>query len=91
MDMAKSAQEHRQQQGKTSLSGAIWKDRIGQIFALICVFVFSYVAIEMIDHQAYTQATILLGAELAALASVFILGRSIKLPPKEEPKEGSKK
>ncbi|MDX6915668.1 DUF2335 domain-containing protein [Pectobacterium carotovorum] len=87
MDMAKSAQEFRQDQGKKSLSGAIWKDRIGQIFALVCVFVFSYIAIEMINKEAYGYATILLGVELVALAGVFVFGRTDNKPPKEEQKK----
>ncbi|MDY4323141.1 DUF2335 domain-containing protein [Pectobacterium brasiliense] len=86
MDMAKSAQEFRQNQGKKSLSGAIWKDRIGQIFALLCVLIFSYIALEMINKEAYGYATILLGVELVALAGIFVIGRDNK-PPKEEQKK----
>ncbi|HIE5440285.1 TPA: DUF2335 domain-containing protein [Serratia marcescens] len=88
LEMAKSAQGYRQKQGERSLSGAIWKDRLGQIFAIICVFVFAYVALEMIKAGAFGYAALVLGAELVALVGVFVIGRTEK---KEEPTTPAKK
>ena len=89
MQMAKDEQSHRHSQSSKSLSGAIWKDRIGQIFGLICVFVFSYIAYLLIEKGAYGWATTLLGVELVALSSVFVLGR--KDAKQEAPKQPKKK
>lgn len=89
MEMAKSEQKFRHSQGKSSLSGAIWKDRIGQIFGLVCVFVFSYIAVMMIEKGAYGWATTLLGVELVALTGVFVFGRKDK--PTEQKAQNRKK
>lgn len=78
MDMAKAEQKHRHDHYKTGQNGAIWRDRLGQIFAMICVLVFAYIAYEMIQHEAYGWATGLLGVELVALTSVFVIGRKDK-------------
>lgn len=85
LEMAKSEQSHRHTQNKKSLSGAIWKDRIGQIFALVCVFVFAYIATIMISNGAYGYATTLLGVELVALTGVFLAGRKDKNPETKKP------
>lgn len=47
------------------------------------VFVFAGIAYKMIQHEAYGWATGLLGAELVALTSVFIIGRRDKPNPKQ--------
>lgn len=78
MEMAKAEQKHRHTHLSNGQSGAIWRDRIGQIFGLICVFVFSYIAYEMIQKGAYGWATGLLGVELVALTGVFVIGRQSK-------------
>jgi len=85
MEMAKDEQKFRHTQGKSSLSGAIWKDRIGQIFGLVCVFVFSYIAYSMIEKEAFGWATTLLGVELVALTGVFVLGRKDKTTEQKAP------
>lgn len=89
LEMAKSEQSFRHAQGRKSLSGAIWKDRIGQIFGLICVVIFAYIAYEMILKEAYGWATTLLGVELVALTGVFVIGR--KESKQEAPKNTKKK
>lgn len=78
LEMAKSEQRHRHSHLSKGQSGAIWRDRIGQIFALVCVLLFTYIAYEMIQRSAYGWATGLLGVELVALTSVFIVGRRDK-------------
>ena len=80
LEMAKSEQKHRHSHLSKGQSGAIWRDRIGQIFGMVSVFVFSYIAYEMIQRGAYGWATGLLGVELVALTSVFVVGRKDKLP-----------
>ncbi|MEB5837058.1 DUF2335 domain-containing protein [Pantoea dispersa] len=81
MEMAKAEQRHRHTHLSKGQAGAIWRDRIGQIFGLICVFVFSYIAYEMIQKGAYGWATGLLGVELVALTGVFVMGRQTKSAP----------
>ncbi|QBX86407.1 DUF2335 domain-containing protein [Enterobacter roggenkampii] len=78
MDMAKAEQKHRHEHYKAGQSGAIWRDRLGQIFAMASVLVFAGIAYEMIQHEAYGWATGLLGVELVALTSVFVIGRKDK-------------
>lgn len=75
LEMAKKEQEHRHRHVDKGQNGAIWRDRIGQIFGLICVFIFSYIAYLMIEKGAYGWATTLLGVELVALSSVFVFGK----------------
>ncbi|WP_445494624.1 DUF2335 domain-containing protein [Photorhabdus sp. SF281] len=75
VDMARSAQHFRQEQGRKSLSGDIWKDRIGQIFALLCVLIISGVAVYMIYRGESGYANTLMTTVLASLAGVFIYGR----------------
>ncbi len=86
MDMAKAEQKHRHEHYKAGQSGAIWRDRLGQIFAMASVLVFAGIAYEMIQHEAYGWATGLLGVELVALTSVFIIGRKDKPNPKQTKK-----
>ncbi|HEB4874362.1 TPA: DUF2335 domain-containing protein [Kluyvera ascorbata F0526] len=87
LEMAKSEQKHRHTHVSKGQSGAIWRDRIGQIFGMVCVFVFSYIAYEMIQKEAYGWATGLLGVELVALTSVFVVGRKEKKPPQNTQKK----
>ncbi len=75
VDMAKDSQKFRQDQGRKSLSGAIWKDRIGQIFAFLTVIVVAAVAVYLIHEGAYASATTLLCTVLATGVGVFIVGR----------------
>ncbi|AXX02838.1 DUF2335 domain-containing protein [Cronobacter sakazakii] len=85
LEMAKAEQSHRHKHMSKGQSGAIWRDRIGQIFGLICVFVFAYIAYEMIQKEAYGWATGLLGVELVALTSVFVMGRRTTKGANETP------
>lgn len=88
LEMAKSEQGHRHDHVANAQSGAIWRDRLGQIFGLICVFVFAYIAYEMIQKGAYGWATTLLGVELVALTGVFVFGKFEKNSnSKQEPKK----
>lgn len=91
VDMAKSAQQFRQDQGRRSLSGAIWKDRAGQLSAMVCVFIFAYIALKMVSAGAYGHAVLLLGAELVALAGIFVVGRSDKKQERTEQEKKKKK
>lgn len=84
MDMAKAEQKHRHEHYKTGQLGAIWRDRIGQICAMVSVLVFAYIAYEMIQHAAYGWATGLLGVELVALTSVFVVGRKDRASDKKK-------
>ncbi|EHN8900129.1 MULTISPECIES: DUF2335 domain-containing protein [Enterobacter cloacae complex] len=83
MEMAKAEQKHRHEHLKKGQNGAIWRDRLGQIFAMISVLIFAGLAYVMIQHEAFGWATGLLGVELVALTSVFVAGRKVKQSPNQ--------
>lgn len=89
--MAKDSQAYRQEQGRKSLSGEIWRDRLAQILAFGTVIIVSLVACYLISKEAYGSATTLLCTVLASGVGVFFMGRNEKTSNAEESKGPAKK
>lgn len=75
ISMAEKQQEHNHTINNKAVTGAIWKDRIAQILAFLCVCIVSGVAIDMISHDQPLAAASVMTGVLVALAGVFLYSR----------------